>query len=54
MQRLILLLSLVLCSIAGPASAQTFPKLTGRVVDNANLLDPALEASLTAKLEALE
>ncbi|WP_110297718.1 TPM domain-containing protein [Blastomonas natatoria] len=35
-------------------SAQTFPKLTGRVVDQANLLDPTQEAALTAKLEALE
>jgi uncharacterized protein len=35
-------------------SAQTFPKLTGRVVDNANLLDPAQEAALTARLETLE
>ena len=37
-----------------PASAQTFPKLTGRVVDNANLLDPAQEQALTLKLEGLE
>ncbi len=37
-----------------PAFAQTFPKLTGRVVDQANLLDPAQEAALTAKLEGLE
>lgn len=31
-----------------------FPKLTGRVVDNANLLDAATEAQLTADLAALE
>ncbi len=37
-----------------PASAQTFPKLTGRVVDQANLLDAGEEAALTAKLAALE
>lgn len=36
------------------AFAQTFPKLTGRVVDQANLLDPAQEAALSAKLEGLE
>lgn len=36
------------------AHAQTFPKLTGRVVDAANLLDPAQEQALTAKLAALE
>lgn len=40
--------------VAAPAAAQEFPKLTGRVVDNANLLSPADEAALTAKLEALE
>lgn len=44
-----------ICVLVGtPASAQTFPKLTGRVVDQANLLDPAQEATLTAKLAALE
>lgn len=37
-----------------PAHAQTFPKLTGRVVDQADLLDPAQEAALSAKSEALE
>ena len=41
-------------AIASPASAQSFPELTGRVVDQADLLDPAQEAALTAKLEALE
>jgi len=40
--------------LASPAFAQTFPPLTGRVVDNANLLSPAQEAELSAKLEALE
>lgn len=45
---------LVLCALAVPAAAQNFPDLTGRVVDQANLLDPAQEAALTAKLEALE
>ena len=41
-------------AIASPAFAQSFPELTGRVVDQANLLDPAQEAALTAKLAALE
>lgn len=40
--------------IASPVTAQEFPALTGRVVDNADLLDPAQEAALTQKLEALE
>jgi uncharacterized protein len=39
---------------ATPSYAQTFPKLTGRVVDQANLLDPAQEAELSAKSDALE
>ena len=39
----------------GPASAElTFPTLTGRVVDAANLLDPADEQALTSELQALE
>ena len=37
-----------------PALAQSFPALTGRVVDQAELLDPAQEQALTTKLEALE
>ena len=37
-----------------PASAQTFPELTGRVVDQAGLLEPAAEAALTEKLGSLE
>ena len=40
--------------LASPAGAQTFPQLTGRVVDNANLLSPADEAGLTQRLAALE
>lgn len=48
---------LVLLLVAAPALAQSkiaFPPLTGRVVDQANLLDPATEQALTAKLAALE
>ncbi len=45
---------LILCALAVPAAAQNFPDLTGRVVDQANLLDPAQEAEITAKLDALE
>lgn len=37
-----------------PAAAQSFPELTGRVVDQADLLDPAQEASLTARLADIE
>ena len=35
-------------------AAPTFPPLTGRVVDNANILSPATEQQLTAKLATLE
>lgn len=45
------LLVMVLCL---PLHAQTFPPLTGRVVDQANLLSPAQEQEITAKAEALE
>ena len=37
-----------------PALAQTFPPLTGRVVDAANLLNPEQRAALEAKLKAHE
>jgi uncharacterized protein len=52
--RFLAVLWLVFLAVAAPASAQTFPKLTGRVVDQANLLTPQQEADLTAKSEALE
>jgi uncharacterized protein len=53
MMRLLLIL-LACFAFVTNAIAQTFPALTGRVVDQANLLDPAQEAALTAKLQALE
>ena len=37
-----------------PAAAQTFPALTGRVVDQAHLLTPAQVVDITSKSEALE
>lgn len=40
--------------VASPAAAQEFPKLTGRVVDQANLLSPQQEQELSARSEALE
>ena len=45
---------LCLVALAAPAAAQTFPPLTGRVVDQAHLLTPAQIADLTGKSEALE
>jgi uncharacterized protein len=45
----------LLCLAAGaPAYAQQFPKFTGFVVDDANVLPPEVEADLTAKLDALQ
>lgn len=50
-----LLLAILLALLfALPAEAQTFPKLTGRVADAANLLSPEQEIALDRKLAALE
>lgn len=54
MIRLLAALWLAVLIAATPAHAQTFPKLTGRVVDEAQLLSPAQEAELSAKSEGLE
>ncbi|HTH29558.1 MAG TPA: TPM domain-containing protein, partial [Sphingobium sp.] len=45
---------LALLCLPALAQAQSFPPLTGRVVDAANLIDPAREQALTHKLAALE
>lgn len=47
---------ILLCAGLGltQAQAQEFPALTGRVVDAANILTPAQEVSITAKLTQLE
>ena len=44
----------VLWLFASPAAAQNFPPLTGRVVDQADLLRPEQEFDLKSKSEALE
>ncbi|MBU2586947.1 MAG: YgcG family protein [Alphaproteobacteria bacterium] len=55
MTRLAGILVALLALIATPLAAQpAFPELTGRVVDNADILSPEAEARLAAKLEALE
>ncbi|MCO5155276.1 MAG: YgcG family protein [Aquamicrobium sp.] len=46
-----LLLLLLFCL---PAFAQQLPALTGRVVDNAGMIDAAAEAAIVAKLAAFE
>ncbi len=43
-----------LALFAFPAAAQNFPPLTGRVVDQANLLRPEQKVDLDSKLSALE
>jgi uncharacterized protein len=52
MLRFIVAVWLALCAL--PAAAQTFPALSGRVVDQADLLRPEQEIDLTSKLAALE
>ena len=54
MARYLAVLWLALIALAAPVSAQTFPKLTGRVVDDAHILTPAEVADLTSKSQALE
>ena len=50
-----LFFALAFTLVAAPVLAEpNFPELTGRVVDNADLLPADVEADLTAKLEALE
>src|SRR5262245_58918825 len=48
------LLALLLIASVGAALALTFPQLTGRVVDEAGVLDGATRASLEQKLAAFE
>ena len=40
--------------VAGAAWALTFPELTGRVVDDAGILDPATKSALERKLAEFE
>ncbi len=49
------LLALLAVFVAGAAlAAPSFPPLTGRVVDDAHVLQPQVQSDLTAKLAALE
>jgi uncharacterized protein len=48
------ILGLLLCLFACAAHALTFPALTGRVVDDAGILDPATKADLERKLTDFE
>ena len=49
-----LMMGLLLATQAAAQGAPNFPPLTGRVVDQANLLSPQTEQLLTEKLAALE
>jgi uncharacterized protein len=53
-KRLFAVLLLALFTLAAPASAQTFPQLTGRVVDQADILRPEQELDLSTKSETLQ
>jgi uncharacterized protein len=53
-KQLLAVLWLALVALATPVAAQTFPKLTGRVVDQAHLLSAAQVVDLTSKSQALE
>ena len=48
------ILGLLLCAVALAAYALTFPALTGRVVDDAGVLDPSTKAALERKLAEFE
>src|ERR1700742_3715568 len=54
MQKLLAFACLVVLALAAPAGAQTFPQLTSRVVDDANIIDIPTEAELDKKLADLE
>jgi uncharacterized protein len=51
----VLLLALyAVFAVAAPAGAETFPTLTGRVVDTADILDQATRSAIAAMLTTLE
>ncbi|MBJ7439994.1 MAG: TPM domain-containing protein [Sphingopyxis sp.] len=54
MRSLLLCWALGLSLLAAPATAQSFPKLTGRVVDQADIIPAAEEANLNIQLEQVE
>lgn len=53
-KRFFLLALALMLAAPAPALAIDFPRLTGRVVDQANLLSPEQEAQLDRRLEALQ
>ncbi|MGE9115904.1 TPM domain-containing protein, partial [Escherichia coli] len=53
-QLLLALVAALLAALSMPAAAQTFPKFTGFVVDDAGILPAAVQTDLTQKLDALQ
>jgi uncharacterized protein len=53
-KRIALALAIVFAFAGAAFAAPTFPKLTGRVVDDAHILSPDVQAQLTQKLADLE
>ncbi len=51
---LLIALAIFFAALQGAYAQSDIPALTGRVVDNADLMDPADEAALTRKLEDFE
>jgi uncharacterized protein len=49
-----ILAALLLALVAGAAFAIDYPALTGRVVDAANIISPAVRTTIESKLQALE
>ena len=55
MRRIGILCAALVAILASPLAAQPeFPELTGRVVDNAEIISPEVEAQLSTQLETLE
>ena len=54
MIRILAVLWLALFALAQPVSAQSYPKLSGRVVDEAHLLNASQVVDITSKSQALE
>ncbi|HLH88252.1 MAG TPA: TPM domain-containing protein [Xanthobacteraceae bacterium] len=52
--RIALATTIVVAALASPGLAQTFPQLTGRVVDEAGVLDAPVRASIETDLADLE
>jgi uncharacterized protein len=52
--RVLLLALAAALAVAAPASAETFPTLTGRVVDAADILDQPTRSAIAAMLATLE